>query len=153
MFEQILGIVSPWFVAEVELALEQGEVRVSLEHRADATWCCPECGAACPLHDHQPARRWRHLDTCQYQTIVSASLPRTNCPTPGAKVVRVSWTEPLSRFTMLFEGLVIAWLREASQSAVAEQFGLSWDEVPGIMNRAVQRGAARGGGHSASGGG
>ena len=59
------------------------------------------------------------------------------------KVVRVSWTEPLSRFTMLFEGLVIAWLREASQSAVAEQFGLSWDEVQGIMNRAVQRGLAR----------
>ena len=108
VFEQILGIVSPWFVAEVELALEQGEVRVSLEHRADATWCCPECGEACPLHDHQPARRWRHLDTCQSQTIVSASLPRTNCPTPGVKVVWVSWTEPLSRFTMLFAGLVIA---------------------------------------------
>ena len=143
VFEQILGISSPWFVSEVELALEQGEVRVTLEHRADATWCCPECGAACPLHDHQPARRWRHLDTCQYQTLLSASLPRTNCPTHGVKVVRVSWTEPLSRFTMLFEGLVIAWLREASQSAVAEQFGLSWDEVHGIMNRAVQRGLAR----------
>ena len=143
VFEQILGIVSPWFVADVELALEAGEVRVALEHRADATWCCAECGQACPLHDHQEERRWRHLDTCQYQTLMSASLPRTKCPTHGVKVVRVSWTEPLSRFTMLFEGLVIAWLREASQSAVAEQFGLSWDEVHGIMDRAVKRGLKR----------
>src|SRR5207247_6814789 len=79
----------------------------------------------------------------QYQTLMSASLPRTKCPTHGVKVVRVSWTEPLSRFTMLFEGLVIAWLLEASQSAVAEQFGLSWDEVHGIMDRAVQRGLGR----------
>lgn len=44
---------------------------------------------------------------------------------------------------MLFEGLVIAWLSEASQSAVAEQFGLSGDEVHGIMDRAVKRGLAR----------
>jgi transposase len=72
VFEQILGIVSPWFVADVELALAEGEVRVALEHRADATWCCPECGEACPLHDHAEERRWRHLDTCQYQTLMSA---------------------------------------------------------------------------------
>jgi hypothetical protein len=26
VFEQILGIVSPWFVADVELALSEGEV-------------------------------------------------------------------------------------------------------------------------------
>ena len=143
VFEQILGILSPRFVTEVELALKDGEVRAALEHRADATWHCPECGRECALHDHQEPRRWRHLDTCQYQTVMSAALPRTKCPEHGVKVVRVPWAEPLSRFTMLFEGVVIAWLRQASQSAVAEQFGLSWDEVHGIMNRAVQRGLAR----------
>ena len=143
VFEQILGIVSPWFVSEVELALDEGEVRVSLEHRGDATWCCAECGEPCPLHDHAEPRTWRHLDTCQYQTLLSASLPRTKCPTHGVRVVRVPWAEPLGRFTMLFEGVVIAWLKQASQSAVAEQFGLSWDEVHGIMDRAVKRGLAR----------
>lgn len=143
VFEQILGIASPWFVADVELALKDGEVRVSLEHRADATWHCPECGRACALHDHQEPRHWRHLDTCQYQTVMSARLPRTKCPEHGVKVVRVPWAEPLSRFTMLFERLVIAWMKEASQSAVAEQFRLSWDEVHGIMDRAVARGLAR----------
>lgn len=143
VFEQILGIVSPWFVSDVELALENGEVRVALAHQADAAWHCPECGQACPLHDHAAERTWRHLDTCQYQTLLSTSLPRTKCPTHGVRVVSAPWAEPLGRFTMLFEGLVIAWLREASQSAVAEQFGLTWDEVHGIMQRAVKRGLAR----------
>jgi transposase len=55
----------------------------------------------------------------------------------------VSWAEPHSRFTALFERLVIEWLHEASQSAVAERMGLSWDEVHGIMDRAVKRGLAR----------
>jgi hypothetical protein len=42
VFEQNLGIVSPWFVADVELALSEGEVRVALEHRT-ATPTPMEC--------------------------------------------------------------------------------------------------------------
>jgi transposase len=143
LYQQILGITSPWSVERVELALKDGQVRVFLEHAADATWCCPECDRTCPVHDHQPERAWRHLDTCQYHTVLHASLPRTDCPEHGVKVVRVPWAEPHSRFTALFERLVIDWLHAASQSAVAERMGLSWDEVHGIMDRAVQRGLAR----------
>jgi transposase len=44
---------------------------------------------------------------------------------------------------VLFEALAIAWLKHASQKAVAEQLQLSWDEVHGIMERAVKRGLAR----------
>ncbi len=48
-------------------------------------------------------RRWRHLDTCQYRTILEC----------------------------------------ASASAVARRLELTWDEVDGIMSRAVSRGLAR----------
>jgi transposase len=57
--------------------------------------------------------------------------------------VTVPWAERGSRFTALFEALVIDWLREASESAVARQLHLSWDEVDGIMARAVRRGLQR----------
>lgn len=143
LYEQILGIASPWYVADVELKLEAGEVRVQLAHRDDASWTCPECGRACPLHDHAAERTWRHLDTCQYQTLLLAAAPRTNCPEHGVRAVRLPWAEPHSRFTLLFERLAIAWLKAASQQAVAERLGLSWDEVHAIMDRAVRRGLAR----------
>jgi transposase len=55
----------------------------------------------------------------------------------------VPWAEPGSWFTALFERLVIDWLHEANIKAVAEQLHLSWDEVDGIMQRAVHRGLAR----------
>jgi hypothetical protein len=48
-----------------------------------------------------------------------------------------------SRFTALFEALVIDWLRETSQRAVARRLGLTLAEVHGIMERAVRRGLAR----------
>lgn len=145
LYQQILGIAEPWFVERVELTLEgtAGAVNVFLAHRSDAQWSCPECDRVCPLHDHQPQRTWRHLDTCQYSTLLQAELPRTECPEHGVKVVRVPWAEPHSRFTALFERLAIDWLHVGSQSAVAALLRLSWDEVHGIMQRAVRRGLAR----------
>jgi transposase len=143
LYEQILGITAPWFVERVELNVEEGEVHVHLGHQSSATWSCPECGQECGLYDHQPARSWRHLDTCQYQTLLHAETPRTNCPEHGVRAVRLPWAEPHGRFTLLFERLVIDWLKAASQKAVAERLGLSWDEIHAIMERAVARGLKR----------
>lgn len=143
LYQQILGITSPWFVESVDLRLEAEEVRVYLKHESDHSWPCPECGRTCPIHDHHGTRTWRHLDTCQYRTIICADIPRTDCPEHGVRLVRVPWAEPHGRFTMLFERLVIDWLKAASQKAVAERMGLSWDEVHGIMDRAVARGLKR----------
>ena len=103
----------------------------------------PECGTLCPLYDHQSLRRWRHLDTCQLRTILNADPPRSNCPEHGARAVKLPWAEPGSRFTALFEALAINWLRAASQQAVADRLGLSWDEVHAIQERAVKRGLER----------
>jgi transposase len=143
LYQQILGIASPWFVERVELRLEAEEVCVYLKHESNAAWPCPECGRECPIHDHQGPRTWRHLDTCQYRTLLCAEVPRTDCPEHGVRLVRVPWAESHGRFTMLFERLTIEWLKAASQKAVAERMGLSWDEVHGIMDRAVARGLKR----------
>jgi len=143
LYQQILGVNEPWRVARVELARAAGEVRVYLEHDEETRWPCPECGAACALYDHQPERRWRHLDTCQLRTVLHAAPPRSNCPEHGPRAVRLPWAEASSRFTALFEALAICWLREASQSGVARLLSLSWDEVHGILKRAVARGLER----------
>ena len=144
LYAQILGIASPWNVERVESKLaEEQAVHVYLEHDANARFECPECGRERALHDHQPERRWRHLDTCQYRTILHAAPPRTNCPEHGTKVVKLPWAGPSSRFTALLARLAIDWLKVASQSAVAAQLGLSWDEAHAILARAVERGLKR----------
>ena len=70
-------------------------------------------------------------------------MPRVLCERHKVKQVGAPWAENRSRFTMRFEAQVIDWLQEATTAAVAEQMGLSWDEVDGIMERAVQRGLER----------
>ena len=114
-----------------------------LGHAYGIDWPCPECGKPCSLYDHQPERKWRHLDTCQFRTILHAQPPRTRCQQHGVHAVRLPWAEPNSRFTALFERVAIEWMKAASQQAVAQQLRLSWDEVHAIQARAVARGLAR----------
>ena len=143
LYAQILGIEEPWRVERVELQLEQGEVHIYLEHRAGVRWPCSACEQEVALYDHQAERRWRHLDTCQYRTIVHAAPPRSDCPEHGVRVVKLPWAEACGRFTLLFERLAMDWLRGASQQTVAKLLQLSWDEVHAIMDRAVERGLRR----------
>jgi transposase len=143
LYRRILGIESPWSVSSVDLQLAVNEVHVYLTHEDLPSWPCSECGAPGKLYDHQAERQWRHLDTCQYRTILHADPPRCQCPTHGVRTVKLPWAEPSSRFTALFEALAIAWLKTASQKAVGEQLHLSWDQIHGIMERAVKRGLQR----------
>jgi len=140
LYARILGIEEPWSVVDVMLDQPNKKVEVFLEHEGKTA--CPECGEDCGRYDSRE-RRWRHLDTCQFQTILIAKVPRIDCPTHGVRQVRVPWAEEGSQFTAMFECLVIDWLRESNTAAVARVMGLSWDEVHGIMSRAAARGLER----------
>jgi len=141
LYAQILGIQEPWEVTSVELKRAEGEVRVMVGWRGGPLRC-PVCKEPRTGYDERE-REWRHLDTCQYQTILVAKVPRTTCPEHGVRQMEVPWAEPGSRFTALFEALAIDWLRECSFAAVGRQLQLSWDQVSGIQERAVRRGLAR----------
>lgn len=65
------------------------------------------------------------------------------CPAHGVKTIHVPWAERHSHFTLLFERLAIAWLKEATPTAVAHRLGLTWEEANGIVEGAVRRGLAR----------
>ena len=108
--------------------MPQGQVIVHVERKAGAQPCCPTCSKPAPGYDSR-RRRWRHLDTCQYKTILEADVPRVKCPEHGVVTTTVPWAEPNSGFTALFEALVIDWLKEASTSAVARLMGLSWNAI------------------------
>ena len=141
LYRKILGIEAPWEVEDVELDLPAGVIEVRVIHR-DHEHKCPVCGEAASGYDTR-LRRWRHLNTLQYRTILVAPVPRVKCQEHGVKQIGVPWAEAGSRLTALFEGLVIDWLKAANIKAVAGLTKLTWDEVDGVMARAVRRGLSR----------
>ena len=142
LYAKILGIETPWRVVAVDLEVEKHSVTVRLGMEESASLSCPECGTACSGYDTRE-RSWRHLDTCQYTTMLVAAVPRVECKEHGVKQVKVPWAEEGSRFTAMFEALAISWMKEASLSGVSRVLRLSWDEASGIQRRAVERGLRR----------
>lgn len=147
LYERVLGLSEPWSVSRVELTVEEHRVDVWVEHPPGVKWLCPQCGVesdelAC--RDHAEERVWRHLDTCQFQTHLHARIPRVDCPEHGVVNVAVPWAEAHGRFTMLMEAWIIEVLKEcATVTGACYLTGTSWEEVFGVMQRAVARGQAR----------
>lgn len=143
-YQQILGLTSPWRVADVKLDTTAQQVDIHVDHPEGTNFCCPECGIELACYDHAPARRWRHLDTMQFKTILHAAPPRVNCPEHGVKQVKLPWAEKGSRFTLFFERFAIDVLL-AAQTVKGAQGILqtSWDETWHILRKAVARGKAR----------
>lgn len=142
LYAQILNIKEPWVITKVILEQTEKTIIVQLELTDKAVGVCPRCNEACSGYDHR-IQHWRHLDTCQYQTIIEAKVLRVNCPQHGILTIKTPWAEDSSGYTALFEAIIIDWLKEASIKAIAEQFKMSWNAVDGIMNRAVARGLAK----------
>lgn len=142
LYQQLLGVQSPWRVSGVKLDNEHESIEVRVILKAGAKLRCPVCGKKTRVKDRRE-RQWRHLDTCQYQTLIVAPLPRTECETCGVKTVSPPWAEKGSRFTLLFERFAIDVLQEMSVRGACGVLGISWDEASGIMERGVKRGLAR----------
>lgn len=142
LYTQLLGIRAPWSITSVQVSLKDKSVTINVSYDETIPVACPVCGGQATIYDHQK-RRWRHLDTMQFMTIIECDVPRASCEDHGAKQLSVAWAEAKGRFTALFEALVISWLKESSISGVSQLLHLSWDEVSGIQERAVNRGLER----------
>lgn len=141
LYQQLLGLVEPWQVKRVALRHEAGEIEVEVVC-AEHVWGCPKCQQRMHLHEWEE-RRWRHLDSCQFRTIIVARVPRVSCPEHGTQTVAVPWAEKFGRFTRLFERLAIDLMQECSIKATCQILRISWDEADGIKQRAVARGVQR----------
>jgi transposase len=143
-YAQLLGLVPPWMVVDVQLKMEELKVEIEVQWPEGEPVHCPECDELCRLKDHREERVWRHMDTMQFQTLIKSRVPRADCPAHGAKTVKVPWAGPNSPFTLLFERFAIDVLYAARSIKQAQELlKISWDQVQRIQERAVGRGLAR----------
>ena len=142
-YRLLLGLDDSWVVEDVDLALDEMRVSIRLAHRGGPV-TCPQCAASCTVADHAPERSWRHLDTMQFETRLTARVPRARCRGCGVKTIAVPWAGKHSRFTLLFEAFAIKTLEACgNMHRAAELLGLGWDATQTIMERAVARGLKR----------
>lgn len=143
LYRVLLGLTDPWFVSDVDLDEAEQTVTVHVKLPRGSHLVCEHCGQAdCPVHDYQE-RTWRHLDSCQFKTLIQAPLPRIKCSKCGVKTASPPWAAGHSRFTLLFERFAIDVMLQMSISGACKALRISWNEADGIIQRAVKRGLGR----------
>ena len=138
-YQKILNPPEPWIVSEVKLSKLGPCVNVWLTH-GKRSFPCPKCGQEATIYDHMPERTLQHLDTCGCETRLYVALPRVKCPVHGVKAVAFPFAGPHQDVTNDLERKCIQATIANSQADIARLFGLSYDRLAGIMNRALQRG-------------
>ena len=129
-----------WWV-DVRLEVKGQAVHISLDHDSESRFNCPKCEREYGCYDHAPGRTWRHLNTCQFQTLVHSSVPRVRCEEHGVIQVKVPWAEPHGCFTILMERFVIDVLLACQTvKGACQLLNISWDQAWHVIDRAVKRG-------------
>lgn len=142
LFQQALGLEEPWEVVEVKFDVERRRLDLRVDFGKGSRFPCPECGAAgCKVHDTE-SHTWRHLNFFQHEAYLTARVPRVICSEHGTRQVSVPWARERSDFTLLFEALVMAMVKEMPVAAVGGLVGEHdtklWRVVHHYVDEAVE---------------
>lgn len=142
-YHRMVGLDRNWSISNVDLNMDSQTLTLALEYVGKRV-ICPECDESCARKDHAAERSWRHLDAMQFQTVLTARVPRSSCDACGVKTIAVPWAGKHSRFTLMFEAFAIDMLLAArSVQAASTMLGIDWSTAQAIMKRAVERGLTR----------
>ena len=144
LYEQLLGLSTPWSVRSVDLSLREQRVTVEVMLDPGQVWSDPTDNTR-RAHVHGwHERQWRHLDTCQFETLIKARVPQLKYSNGTVEELAVPWAARYSRVTLQMVGFVIKLLEVCpTTQGVCDLTGLSWSTVNNIMVDAVERGMLR----------
>src|SRR5580658_9303750 len=122
LFAVGLGLSAPRRVVRSGLEDSGGQSKVlyvDIDFEEGSRFACPSCGKPCAVYDSE-VKRWRHMNFWQHATYLSARVPRVACGEHNVRAVTVPWARAGSGFTLMFEALVMALVKEMPVSAVAD---------------------------------
>jgi transposase len=141
LYEHLLGIQTPWFVQSVDMAIEAQRITVRVALKPDQVWADPTCDHA-RAHIHGWSERtWRHLDTCQFETLITARVPQLKYANGSVQELATPWADRYARITHLMEAFVLKLLQACPNTkSVCAVTRLSWSSVNAVMLKAVDCG-------------
>jgi transposase len=123
LFAAALQLSPPWKVVNSEFDKEEGELSIWVDFQAGSRFACPRCGELCSVYDTMQ-KQWRHLNFWQYQTVLSARMPRIQCPKDGVLLFEgAPWARPGSGFSLMMEAFILLLCKQMPVSEAAEMIG------------------------------
>lgn len=144
LYKEMLGLQGSWYIKSVTLSKEIKQVTVEVALRKGLVWADPTNRTARAHINDWTERQWRHLDTCQFKTIIKARVPQLKYSDGTVKELPVPWADRYARVSLSMEAFVVELLQACPNiKSVCSLTDLSWKTVDTIMKKAVERGLTR----------
>jgi transposase len=124
LFQQALGIESPWFIKSIEFDTADKRLDIHVDFTRGATFSDGSDGAPCKAYD-TVNKTWRHLNFFQHECYLHARVPRIKRDDGCVRLVSPPWSGVVSGFTLLFEALLIQLCKSMPVHNVSQLTGVS----------------------------
>ena len=142
-FDLLLNFGDNWKVERVYVNIVTDEVDVLVDYIGKEAED-PETFEKYSIYDHAPLRRWRHLDTMQFKTYITSSVPRVKDSSGKVKTINTPWADNYERHTYLFERLAIDILQGTkNQTQTSKLLRCGFNVINRIIHGSVKRGLER----------
>jgi len=109
LFEAALGIISPWYVKQIDFDVVNKSLRIDVDFEAGSTFKDESEGAdgkAYKAYD-TVKKEWRHLNFFEHECYLTARVLRVKRDDGKVRMIPPPWSGVVSGFTLLFEALII----------------------------------------------
>jgi transposase len=102
IYKCIFGIPAPWEITDMEAIEDRKRMVIQIEYPTGENYSCPVCGSQATLQEYK-LRRFRHVDTCSYRSILEIHTPVVLCPEHGLQELTLRFCLKIAHYKELNE--------------------------------------------------
>jgi transposase len=124
IFEQALGVESPWFIESKTFNVQEKRLDIYINFKKGWRFPLEECGPSYPVHDTEE-KTWRHMNFFQHECHLHVRVPRVRTDEGRTITVLPPWAGRMIGFSLLFEALLLELCKNMPVSQVAQMTNVS----------------------------
>lgn len=137
IFEQALGLESPWYIKGVEFSKENKRLDINIDFTRGSTFKYENQGQFKAYDTVQ--KSWRHLNFFEHECYLNCRVPRVKIDDGKVKRIKTPWEGVNSGFTLLFEALVLQMTSCMPVQNVADIINEDDEKIWRVLHKYVDR--------------
>ena len=142
LFEQALGITSPWFIQSIEFNLEEKRLDIKIDFQKGSKFLyesnndSENISGTFPVHD-TIEKKWRHLNFFQHDCYLTCRVPRVKLDNGKVRHIKTPWEGLSNGFTLLLEAFLLQLCYAMPVASVSKLSGIEEKRIWRMLNRYI----------------
>lgn len=142
VFENALGLVTPWYITDLQFDAEKRRLDIHIDFHRGSTFFFEskedDVRGEFKAYD-TVIKKWRHLNFFQHECFLHCRVPRVSPRKGIVRRIKVPWEGVNSGFTLLFEALLLQLCSQMPVNAVSRLVGEDDEKIWRVLEKYIDR--------------